>query len=234
MNIKCLIFGHNLEFVEMYETYLECQVCGLTWSSDRGLPIKLGVGEYKGLSKKTLQKFWHEYNFEDLVAAGNVNKLVEKLNDGENSFYDFYDQRRVIRALSRMKGMPVVEPLIEVIKRNDSESDIAIKAIGILGDKRAVEPLIAILATGTENPNLRPKIIEVLGQLGDSRAIAPLIEEVKNKNGSKEEAIVAMFQIGGDLKMAREPLLSFLTNRRMGRFGTPGELAFAILLILLC
>ena len=51
----------------------------------------------------------------------------------------------------------------------------AAEALGQLGDKRAVEPLIAALQDDVEN--VRQAAAEALGQLGDERAVEPLIAE---------------------------------------------------------
>jgi len=55
----------------------------------------------------------------------------------------------------------------------------AAKALGQLGDTRAVEPLIAALHED-RNSNVRQAAAEALGQLGDTRAVEPLIAALRH------------------------------------------------------
>jgi hypothetical protein len=79
-----------------------------------------------------------------------------------------------------------VELLINVIKNEDKKSLVitdAIRVLGKLKDKRAVEPLIEALKNSEYKSDWR-FIAMALGRIGDKRAIEPLkeaLEIVKNK-----------------------------------------------------
>jgi HEAT repeat protein len=90
-----------------------------------------------------------------------------------------YSSKSTAALLLGRIGRPVSEHpvafdlLLDALKRGEAES-AAVEALGLVGDKRAIEPLSAMLATSDED--VRKKIIVALGQLGDSRAIESLSE----------------------------------------------------------
>ena len=57
----------------------------------------------------------------------------------------------------------------------------AAEALGIIGEARAVKPLIAML--GDENYRVRRYTVVSLAELGDKRAIKPLIAALEDKDG---------------------------------------------------
>ena len=68
-----------------------------------------------------------------------------------------------------MIGAPAVEPLIAALKNSDENvRRQAAEALGMIGDVRAVEPLLNTL----KDRNL--SAIKALGQIGDVRAVEPL------------------------------------------------------------
>jgi len=64
----------------------------------------------------------------------------------------------------------------------------AVKALGNLGDARAVEPLINLL--GHENECTRLAAVKALGNLGDARAMKPLIQALGDANKEIVESAV--------------------------------------------
>jgi HEAT repeat protein len=91
-----------------------------------------------------------------------------------------------------------VEYLIELLKHKEMfyvRSSTA-WALGWLGDKRAVEPLVAALGDAgvVGNPYVaRVQVAFALGRLGDERAIEPLIDVLKRKAPRRDEER-AMFE----------------------------------------
>ncbi len=78
-------------------------------------------------------------------------------------------------------GEPAVAALIPLIMHPDDEvGELAAKALGEIGDKRAVEPLIAALKDKTRE--VRRYAAVALGNLGDARAIEPLKEAENDSN----------------------------------------------------
>lgn len=81
-------------------------------------------------------------------------------------------------------GEPAVEPLIQVLKDEDS-FDLnreSIKALGAIKDKRAIEPLIELLQN--DKIYLREEVVKALGQLGDEKVVNPLISVLQNETRS--------------------------------------------------
>ena len=85
----------------------------------------------------------------------------------------------------------------------------AARALGKLGDLRAVEPLIQALKT--EGWVVRESAIWALGELGDLRAVEPLIEALNDENrGLRIDAARALGNLG-DVR-AIEPLRELLED----------------------
>lgn len=113
-------------------------------------------------------------------------------------------------------GKPVVEPLIGALK--DSHEALRVKAaeiLGKLGDREAVEPLIAVLSND-EDVLVRIWAAIALGQLGDTRAVEPLINSLTDNEPAGmwgrvcEYAVESLGQLGD--RRAVEPLLVFLSD----------------------
>jgi len=93
-----------------------------------------------------------------------------------------------------------VEQLIALLKRKDTfyVRNSSAWALGWLGDKRAVEPLVAALGDAGVVGNAawlaRVQVAVALGRLGDKRAIEPLIRELKRLAPSEDEERLAQFK----------------------------------------
>lgn len=93
------------------------------------------------------------------------------------------------------------DPTLKNIKREIAE------ALGEVGDKRAVEPLIDLVTRRDESASL--EAMDALGKLGDSRAVKPLCDFVEDPDSrGKVWAISALGDIGDET--AVETLLSAL------------------------
>ncbi len=91
-------------------------------------------------------------------------------------------------------GAPAVEPLLAVLGDNQV-SGIAIRALGTIGDARAVEALVAVLPGADA--------AEALGQIGDPRALEALADTLTSTSGGlvRTNAAYALALIGGDRAM---------------------------------
>lgn len=73
-------------------------------------------------------------------------------------------------------GYDAVEPLIEALDhKNENTRGTAARLLGIIGDTRAVEPLIAAL----ESEDMYLSAAYALGLIGDTSATGPLMEKLK-------------------------------------------------------
>jgi HEAT repeat protein len=94
---------------------------------------------------------------------------------------DWVDHGRIVKVILAL-GEPAVPRLIEALGEEDGFVRAgAAEALGEIGDRRAVEPLIAALALPADSEEAEHveacvQIVVALGRLGDSRAIAPLIK----------------------------------------------------------
>jgi HEAT repeat protein len=92
----------------------------------------------------------------------------------------------------------------------------AIKALGMIGDERALTPLMELLNERHLNYRIRLEAAEALGRLGDRKAVAPLIDLVSDERESslyvKESAVKALGMLG-DIR-ALDPLLHLFESKK--------------------
>jgi HEAT repeat protein len=120
-------------------------------------------------------------------------------------------------------GEPAVELLIGFLS-DENGNYIAARALGQIGDVRAVEPLIRLLEV--EDSSIRSVAARALGSIGDMRAVEPLIRLLKDEEASVRGAAVrALGEIGDE--RAVEPLIGMLSDRQgisMGAVDAMGEI----------
>ena len=112
--------------------------------------------------------------------------------------------------VEKMEKKNDVNGLIKALKHKDKNVRMgAAKALGKIGDARAVEPLIEALKD--QDSFVRRTVAEALGDMHDARVIEPLIEALKDMNDKdvQNEAERALGKIG---EPAVEPLIQALTR----------------------
>ncbi len=124
-----------------------------------------------------------------------------------------------------------------VLLRRLEHADLAVRAkaaraLGALGDKRAVEPLIAVLkpARDRRQHGLLTAAAEALGELGDRRAAKPLLALLEQPYGARRELARALGKVGGSV--ARDALMRLAKSEDsqarawaaegLGLLGDPG------------
>jgi len=159
---------------------------------------------------KDVHMFCRQYAATALGKIGDkkaISPLVEALGDP-------FVYRESANALA-MISEPAVDPCIEALNGTGKEG--AIIALGLIGDKRATEPIIEIM----KKEHLRV-IPEALGRIKDKRAVQPLVEQIpamKTFNGVtlseiayRKEVVSALGAIGPDAKDAVPALLEMVQN----------------------
>jgi len=88
---------------------------------------------------------------------------------------DFNFQSKIVERLARC-GTDAVEPLLALLKKGDrGHRRGAVEALGLIGDRRAVGPLIAAL----DDRDLVGPASDALGRIRDRRAVGPLLRVMK-------------------------------------------------------
>jgi HEAT repeat protein len=105
-----------------------------------------------------------------LAAIGEaaVPLLLDALTHGE-----WLVRLHAVEALGKTRSLEAVDPLLSVLfnDRDRAVREDAVRALGQIGDARAVE----FLVTAMKEPGLRPLAVEALGRIGDRRAVPVLM-----------------------------------------------------------
>ena len=120
----------------------------------------------------------------------------------------------VVFAVTVGSGLASVDYYIATLSDDDSSNytrGMAAKTLGLLGDKRAVDPLIKALAD--DRGWVRADYARALGQLGDKRAIDPLIKALADEEGTMGTTRGAFVHALGQLgDAAVDPLIKALSD----------------------
>ncbi len=125
-----------------------------------------------------------------LFGPPNVEKMKDRRDiEGLIKALGYYRKPEIripaARALGDIGDVRAVDPLIAALKDEYLGRDAA-GALGKIGDARAVEPIIASLSA--ECWKMRQAAAVALGSIGDARAVEPLIATLKDKNGHVRKA----------------------------------------------
>ncbi len=161
-----------------------------------------------------------EPNVEKMKARKNVRGLIKALEYQTNQKTKNRKQAAAI-ALLKLKILspraikPYIARLLSKVKSGGNWERVredAVKALGEIGDPRAVEPLIAELEAGYGYKVVQQAAAIALGKIGDPRAVEPLIAELKaGYTEMRKAAAEALGKIGDP--RAVEPLIAALKNR---------------------
>jgi HEAT repeat protein len=174
------------------------------------------VGKHSAQIQETDRK-----SIEQLTKA-NITSLEELMNVAVDSNMDKEVRQTACWALGKLREKRAVNALLSVLSEKEPylywESA---KSLGLLGSKRAVQPIIGILQN---DPNLdkRAAAAYALNLLADDRAVEPLLEAVNNTNESpnvREYALEALSNIAlsnGEQDKIIDTLISCLEDPDVG------------------
>ncbi|MDD5541864.1 MAG: HEAT repeat domain-containing protein [Acidobacteriia bacterium] len=84
------------------------------------------------------------------------------------------------RELGRSRERRAVEPLLALMRTRDIDPDVAAAALGSIGDPRAVEPLCECLSRHRDTPRVACEVMLALRDIGDRRAIPFLVSALES------------------------------------------------------
>ncbi len=122
-----------------------------------------------------------------------IPSLIDALSSGD------WNGQHLLRAQEVFKkiGFPAAPLLLDEINNPyEQVRNTAIAAIGEIGVKVAVEPLLALL--NHESSSTRSKAIYALGCIGDERAIKPVIESIDDNADVRASAAAFLRKIDQD------------------------------------
>lgn len=131
-----------------------------------------------GVKREEIRQFALVGLAEGAAASGN-DRVVEPLIDAveEKGMVSLTTARQeAVRALSVLRDPRALNVLVRMLKDGQGVlKELAAQALGKLGDRRAVEPLIGALGRKDCGADLKYHVAQALGRLGDARAISYLI-----------------------------------------------------------
>ncbi len=165
--------------------------------------------------------------WDELAELGGpaVELIIKALQDTDEETAKLAQTALERMALARPPS--AMEPLIKALQISGIRRHVA-KALGVIGDTRAVEPMIQILreqgsgqvynkSTGvllSDSISLAPSVVEGLALIGEP-AVEPLIQALKKeRGGARVGAAEALGEIGDG--RAVEPLIQILQDTGSG------------------
>lgn len=128
-----------------------------------------------------------------LIEDGSV--AVEPLIDAYNSSKkDSYVRRQAIHALGSIGDAQATDTMIKALEdENVIVRERAAALLGNLKQRRAVEPLLAVVNDENEWKSVRARAIDSLGNLRDERAIEPLLELLDSEEEEIQKSAINAF-----------------------------------------
>lgn len=111
-------------------------------------------------------------------------------------------------------------------------ADAAMDALGWIGDRRAVDPLLEILAMTSGTPRYAESgsLITALGRIGDPRTVDPLLAIAKDRNAGESNrgaALLAVAEIGEPRAIA--PIGNIMLEKTEGNHGVRWSAVHALI-----
>ncbi|MBW1980689.1 MAG: HEAT repeat domain-containing protein [Deltaproteobacteria bacterium] len=140
-------------------------------------------------------------------------RQVRRYTDEKYELPQHYDLGHQPLEILRGLGAAGVDSLMDALDDPDPlVRSQAAKALGEIGDPRAVEPLLAAL--NDQEPLIRRQAAEALGKIGDDRAVAPLLAVLQRKDEAAHVRASAAETLGLLRNpIAVEPLLTALRDQ---------------------
>jgi HEAT repeat protein len=142
------------------------------------------------------------------IGQAAVPSLLEALQSKE-----WLVKLHAIEALGKMRSPDTAEPLLSVLF-NDPDQAVrtdAVRALGDIGDSRAVD----FLLTSLNDLDVRPVVVESLGKIGDRRAVPALMKIVNGTSQPDQSRPVA----GCGDRWDQEMIVMGLAVRALGDIG---------------
>lgn len=153
-------------------------------------------------------KYWQDpgKTIADLLEALHEfypTQTAHKKTDGDDVLRRYSDLALRTNDIVDLANLPVTDKLLS--GPDARVRYCAVRALGQLGDPRAVEPLIELLSA--PDSSTHDAAADALGELGDPRAVEPLIKLLSGRGSNTRNAVASALGRLGDPR-AIEPLLA--------------------------
>ncbi|MBW1752898.1 MAG: HEAT repeat domain-containing protein [Deltaproteobacteria bacterium] len=199
---------------------------------------RIWAEDFSGKLKSRIKQLLNDIKRKNLRIRAQAAEELVKVNDDLQLLIDYLKDKDAsvrIKTINQLMGRQlvgrqadsVIEPLIIVLEK-DADLHVrswAARALGEIGDIRAVTPLIAALK------DLEGVAERALREIKDPRKVEPLIAALADEDATIRKNIIYILESTED-KRAVEPLISILkrddnpsvrecTARALGRIGDP-------------
>lgn len=151
-----------------------------------------------------------------IYAAGGLghmgvkSAIIPLLDVALNFEHGIAGRKAAIRALGKIGGDEVLQPLIYIMEKNSLTRRETAETLGDLKNDLAVEPLAMVLNNESEEQDAREAAAEALGKIANKTAIMELIKALDIKLCLVEEKASSVLKEIGE--PAVEPLISALKD----------------------
>ena len=173
------------------------------------------VKEVRNSALNALKKI---YKSENKGKEDVLKYLLKAIKSKDNR--DRYDAGWALAELGKDEPNTIVPELIDLLDHKRMETRLnAVVALGEIGNERAVEPLVQLINSGSEEkesdrekPEVRRLAVEALRKIGSPKAVDELVKILENRGSSmRVDAIEALSSIGNE--MAVPSLLEVLGEK---------------------
>ncbi|MFW9996720.1 MAG: HEAT repeat domain-containing protein [Candidatus Odinarchaeota archaeon] len=159
---------------------------------------------------------WEKVKETGILNEKLIGDIIRAYPDDSPGYNDLFHSFRVlvVESLVKLGGIAVI-PLLKALKSDNRYTCwCSTEALGKIGDKRAVKPLIQVLLENSDW-TIRLRSAIALGTIGDKRAVKPLITALEDDApGVRTRAVEALAKI--DDPRVMEPLINALTDEDEG------------------
>ncbi len=147
----------------------------------------------------------------DMKDPSSVEPLAAEIDLGNTDSDGNALNKELASALAKIGDPKGGALMLKLIRAKDSYVKIeAINALGSLKAKEAIDPLVAVATSESEEPFICKKAIQALGDIGDPKAVEPLVKMMfKERKGISFylEASYSLYQIGQPAADALLPVI---------------------------
>jgi HEAT repeat protein len=132
--------------------------------------------------------------------------------------------------IKHLEAQKNVGELIQIVQKQEGNANQAATALGNIGDKQAVAPLIKTIEDTSSSSSLREISVEALGKLRDTEAVLPLAQLLSSGGPemTTSKAKSALKEIAANNRSAHEKILPDLMHKNSTKVSNAKQVLVAM------